>query len=52
MKVSHHSAKFGGTRQYCSVDITILVCHVIAQEHVIKGSCDFIHKSHQDRLPF
>ena len=27
------------------VDILILVCHVILQDHVIKGSCGFMAKS-------
>ena len=35
-------ARFGG-RRYCgSKDIMLLVCHVISQHHVIKGSCDFM----------
>ena len=43
--MSHHSNKFGGHR-HCGIgDITILVCHVISQDHVIKGLCPFIDSS-------
>ena len=37
IKVSYHLAKFGGHRHSSSGDIIILVCHVISQDHVIKG---------------
>ena len=40
--VCQHPAKFGGYRHCCSGDIIILVCHVISQDHLIKGLCDFI----------
>ena len=29
----------------------VLACHVILQDHVIKGSCDFMVSSHQGELP-
>ena len=42
IKVSYHPAKFGG-HKHCGIgDIMILVCHVILQDHSIKGSCDFM----------
>ena len=40
--LSYHPAEFGGHRHFVSGDIMILVCHVILQDHVIKGSCDFM----------
>ena len=42
--VCHHLAKFGGHRYCSSRDITFLVCHVIKQGHVIKGSGDYINR--------
>ena len=41
IKVSYHSAKFGGQGPNGGENIVILVCHVISQYHMIKGSCDF-----------
>ena len=38
---SQQLATFGGQRHCDSGDIMILVCHVISQDHVIKGSYDF-----------
>ena len=38
--VSHQPDKFAGHRHCGSGDIMILVCHVILQDHLIKGSCD------------
>ena len=40
--VYHHSAKFGSHRCCNSRDIMFLVCHLISQDHMIKGSSDFI----------
>ena len=34
----NYPAKFGGHRQCGSGDIMVLVCHVISQDHVIKGA--------------
>ena len=45
MKISYHPAKFGGHRLSDSSDIVVLVCQVISQDHVIKGSCDFNGRS-------
>ena len=39
---SHQFAKFGGHRHCDSENIMILGYHVISQDHIIKGSCDFI----------
>ena len=41
IKVNYHLAKFGDHRHCGSEDIMILVCHMILQDHVIKGSRDF-----------
>ena len=35
-------AKFGSHRHCGSGDLLILVCHVISQDHAIKGSCYFM----------
>ena len=43
--VYHHFAKFGG-HSYCSSKDMFLVCHVIKQDLIIKGSCDY-----NDRIP-
>ena len=43
--VSFQSASFGGYRHCSSEDIMILVCHVILQNRVIKGSCEFMGKT-------
>ena len=40
--VSHHPATFSGYRHCGIVVVTMfLVCQVISQVHVTKGSCDF-----------
>ena len=41
LKVSQHPSKFGGREYYGSVNVIVLICHVISQDHVIKESCDF-----------
>ena len=38
--IYHHLAKFGGHSYCSSKDIMFLVCHVIKQDHAIKGSGD------------
>lgn len=39
---SHHSVKFGGHR-HCGIGHTVaLVCYMILQEYVTKGSYDFL----------
>ena len=45
MKASYHPAKSGGYSHSDSGVITVLVCHVILQYHVIRGSCDFMDES-------
>ena len=40
--VSHFPAKFGGLRNCCIGDLTVLVFHVILKDHVIKWLCDFM----------
>ena len=45
MKVSYRPAKFDGRRHCGSGDIMILVFHVILQNQVFKGSCDFMDRS-------
>ena len=45
IKVDYHPAKFDSHRYCSSGDMMILVCHVILQDHVIKGACDFMDRS-------
>ena len=40
--VKQHPVKFGGHRACGDGDVMILVCHMISEDHVIKGSCDFV----------
>ena len=40
--VIHHPAKFGGQRHYGKIDMFLIL---ILQDHVIKGSFDFMGKS-------
>ena len=40
-KLRHHPAKFSDHRHCDSGHIiSVLVCHVISEEQIIKGSCD------------
>ena len=43
--VCHHLTKFGGQGYCSSRDIIFLVCHVIKQVHVIKGSGNYNDRS-------
>ena len=43
--VTYHPAKFGGHKHGGCVDIMIWVCQVMSQDHVIKGSYDFVDMS-------
>ena len=43
--MTHHITKLNGHRPCISRDITYLICHVNLQDHMIKGSCDFIEGS-------
>ena len=45
MKISYRPTRFCGHRHCGSDNIMVLACHVILQDHVIKGSCDFIGRS-------
>ena len=38
---NHHSAKFGDHRHCGRGDIMVLVCYVILQNHMIRGSCKY-----------
>ena len=40
--MSYHPAKFGDHSHSGGGIKMIIVCHVILQEYVIKGSCDFM----------
>ena len=40
--VSHHPAKFTGHKYCCNEDVVVLVCKVILQDHVTKGSGNFM----------
>ena len=42
----HLLATFGGHRHCGSGDIMFLICHVTSRDHVFKGICDFMGKSH------
>ena len=44
-KVSHNPTNFGGYRLFGSGDTMSLVGQVISQDHVIKGSYDFMGES-------
>ena len=39
--LGYNPVKFGGCRHSDIEDIVVLVCQVILQDHMIKGSCDF-----------
>ena len=41
----HQFAKSGGNRRCSSWDVKFLICHLILQDHVIKGSFDFMNRS-------
>lgn len=43
--VRHHPTKSGVDRHCDSGNIMGLVCHIVLEEHVIEGSCDFMGKS-------
>ena len=45
IKLGYHPVKFGGYRHSDNGDIMVLVCHVISQDHVIKGLYDFEDRS-------
>ena len=45
LMVSYQRAKFVGHEHCGSGHITVLVRHVILQEHVIKGSVNFMGRS-------
>ena len=50
IKVSCHPVKFSDCSHSNSDDVLVLVCHVISQDHVIKGSCDFMERSSWSEL--
>ena len=43
--VSHIDAKFGDHRHCGSRDITVLVCCIISQDHVIKKQANVVRRS-------
>ena len=43
--MSYYAAKLGGHKDCDSGNIMVLACHMISQNHVIKGSCDFMGRS-------
>ena len=46
IKVSHHPAKCGCNKHSCSRrDVSVCVCHVTMQDHVIKALYDFMVRS-------
>ena len=40
--MSYHSVPFGGHKHSGSRYVMVLVCHVILEDQVIKGSCNFM----------
>ena len=52
VNVNYHPTNFGGHRYCGSRDIMILVCHMISQDHVIKGKgyVTYNVQTHQDKL--
>ena len=44
-RISYHPTKFPGNNHSGSGDILALACHVISQDHAIRGSFDFIGSS-------
>ena len=51
MEGLHYFATFGGHKYCSSRDILFLGCHVIKQEHVMKGSCDYDEWTPQAKSP-
>ena len=49
--VCQHLSKFGGHRYCSSRDMMFLVCHVIKQDHVIKGSGGYNNRAPQGKPP-
>ena len=47
--LSYRLIKFSSHRHYGSEDITLLVCQVTLEDHVIKVSCDFM-RVHQGKF--
>ena len=50
--VYHHPTKFAGRIHCGGVNITVLVCQVISEDHMMKGSCDFISKDPSRSVKF
>ena len=50
LKVCHHPRKFCDPRLCDSEHTTIFVCHPITQDHVTKGSCDFMGRSPSQQI--
>ena len=46
----HHLAKFGG-HSYCNSRNMFLVCHVIKQDHVIKGLGEYNDRNPSEYVP-
>ena len=42
LMVSDYPVKFDGDKHWGVGDIIVLVCHVISENHVLNGSCDFM----------
>ena len=45
LNVCRHPTKFGGHKHCNSEGIIVLVCQIILQDRVTKGSCDFMGSS-------
>ena len=44
IKENYHLAKFDGHLRSGNGDIVFLICHMISQDYMIEGSCNFISK--------
>ena len=42
LMVSHHSFKISSQRYCSSGNVSVLVCHVILQNHLIQSLCEFM----------
>ena len=51
IKVGYHPVKFRGHRHSDNGDIVVLVCHVISQDHMIKGHVTLQAEAYQNKLP-
>ena len=51
LTLSHQTGKIGGFRYCGGGDLTLLVCHMILLEHMVKGSYSSFSGNPNDKLP-